>query len=180
LYPALDGTYWATGCFSYYLTKRSARSTAKLVILETSAVGPYASHGTLEGWIGGVAKLAGEHHLPMFAMSVAFAGPLLFLANEEGGGVNLFEDSSTGKTTMGQAAASVWGRGSTSSGFVKAWRTTGNALGAIAASVTDTLLVLDEISVIEGREAGAAIYGLANGTDKARLNRDSTLKETRT
>ena len=152
----------------------------ELVILETGAVGPYASHGTLEGWISGVARLAGDHHLPMFAVSVGFAGPLLFLANEEGGGVNLFGGSSTGKTTMGQAAASVWGRGSTSGGFVKAWRTTGNALGATAASVTDTLLVLDEISVIEGREAGAAIYGLANGTDKARLNRDASLKETRT
>jgi len=152
----------------------------ELVILETGAVGPYASHGTLEGWISGVARLAGDHHLPMFAVSVAFAGPLLFLANEEGGGVNLFGGSSTGKTTMGQAAASVWGRGSTSGGFVKAWRTTGNALGATAASVTDTLFVLDEIGVIEGREAGAAIYGLANGMDKARLNRDASLKETRT
>ena len=152
----------------------------EMIVLETGAVGPYASHGTLEGWKRGVAKLAGDHHLPMFAVSVAFAGPLLFLANEEGGGINFFFDSSTGKTTMAQAAASVWGCGSPSGGFVKTWRTTGDALGATAASVTDTLLVVDEMSVIEGREASAAIYGLANGTDKVRLNRDASLKETKT
>ena len=37
--------------------------------------------------------------------------------------------------------------------------------------------MLDELGVVEAREAGPAIYGLANGTGKARSRRDGSLRE---
>jgi uncharacterized protein (DUF927 family) len=97
-------------------------------------------------------------------------------AGQEGGGVHFFGQSSKGKTTILQAAASVWGRGA-SPGYVKAWRATTNGLEGAAALSTDTALVLDEMGVLDARDAGAAIYSLANGGGKQRAARDGSLRE---
>jgi uncharacterized protein (DUF927 family) len=149
------------------------------VFLDASAHGPYEAKGTLAGWQKGIGALVGSHTIPVFAVSTALAGPLLALAGQEGGGINFFGASSCGKTTVAQAAASVWGRGS-SPGFVRAWRTTANGLEGVAASATDTVLILDELGVVEARDAASAIYGLANGTGKARAARDGSLRDPKT
>ena len=119
------------------------------------------------------------HILPVLGISATLAGPLLYLAGQEGGGVHFFGQSSKGKTTILQAAASVWGRGA-SPGYVKAWRATANGLEGAAALATDTALVLDEMSVLDARDAGTAIYALANGDGKQRAARDGSLREPKT
>jgi putative DNA primase/helicase len=149
------------------------------VILDASAVGPYETRGTLNDWQGGIGNLSCGHALPVLAISAAFAGPLLHLAGQEGGGVNIFGGSSQGKTTIAQAAASVWGRGS-SPGYVRAWRATANGLEGVAAGSSDTGLILDELSVMEARDVQAALYGLANGMGKVRAARDGSLREPKT
>jgi putative DNA primase/helicase len=141
------------------------------VILDASATGPYETRGTLKDWQDGIGALSSGHALPVLAISAAFAGPLLHLAGQEGGGVNFFGRSSQGKTTIVQAAASVWGRGA-SPGYVRAWRATANGLEGVAASTSDTVLILDELSVMEARDVQAALYALANGAGKARAARD--------
>jgi putative DNA primase/helicase len=100
----------------------------------------------------------------------------LQLATQKGGGLNFFGPSSAGKTTLLQAAASVWGRGA-SPGYIRTWRATANGLEGAAAGATDTALVLDEFGVVEARDAAAAFYGLANGSGKARAARDGSLRE---
>lgn len=112
----------------------------------------------------------------MLAISTAFAGPLLQLAGQEGGGVNIFGASSKGKTTVIQAAASVWGP----PGYVRAWRATANGLEGAATSSTDTVLILDELGVVDARDAAAGLYSLSNGTGKARAARDGSLREPKT
>ena len=102
-------------------------AAAETVILEGAASAPYEVRGTLADWRAGVGGLARGHVLPTLAISAAFAGPLLYLAGGEGGGVHFFGQSSKGKTTILQAAASVWGRGA-SDGYVRAWRATANGL----------------------------------------------------
>ena len=146
------------------------------VILDAAAIGPYDSCGSLQEWQSSVGALARGHILPILAISAALAGPLLHLAGQEGGGLNFFGPSSRGKTTLLQLAASVWGRGA-SPGYVRAWRATANGLEGASASATDTVLVLDELGVIEARDAAAAIYGIANGAGKARAARDGSLRE---
>ena len=94
----------------------------------------------------------------------------------EGGGLNLFGQSSRGKTTCLQAAASVWGRGGTP-GFVRAWRATSNGLEGAAAQSSDTVMVLDELGMVDAREAAQAFYGLANGAGKQRAGRDGSPRE---
>jgi putative DNA primase/helicase len=152
---------------------------AGAVILDAAVHGPYEARGKLEDWQRGVAALASGHALPLLAISAALAGPLLHLAGFEGGGLNFFGPSSTGKTTLLQVAASVWGRGG-SPGYLRAWRATANGLEGAAASATDTALILDELGQVEAREAAAALYSLANGTGKARAARDGALREPKT
>ena len=94
---------------------------AEPAILDAAATGPYEARGTLKDWQAGVGALAAGHALPVLARSAALAGVLLDLSGQEGGGVNIFGDSLKGKTTIFQAAASVWGRGA-SPGYVRSWR----------------------------------------------------------
>ncbi len=149
------------------------------VILNAAASGPYEARGTADEWREGPAKMASGHALSVLAISAALAGPLLGLAGIEGGGVHFFGQSSIGKTTLLQLAASVWGRGGTP-GFVRSWRATSNGLEGAAASATDTALILDEVGQVEAREMAAALYSLANGAGKARAARDGALREPKT
>ena len=153
-------------------------SGCERVILNSAASGAYETRGTVEEWRRGAARLASGHALPVLAVSAALAGPLLQLANVEGGGVHFYGQSSKGKTTLLRMAASVWGRGGTP-GYVRTWRATANGLEGAAAGATDTALVLDEVGQVEAREMGAALYALANGAGKARASRDGTLREPR-
>ena len=157
-------------------TQTIGPATAEMVILEAGASAPYEARGTLADWRERVGVLASGQILPTLAISTALAGPLLNMAGGEGGGVHFFGASSRGKTTILQMAASVWGRGATP-GYLRSWRATGNGLEGGAALATDTALVLDEMGVLDGREAAAAIYSLANGGGKQRATRNGDLRE---
>jgi hypothetical protein len=100
---------------------------AEQIIFHASATGPYEAKGSLQGWQDSIGALASGHALPVLAISAAFAGPLLHLAGQEGGGFDFHGMSSKGKTTLLQMAASVWGKGTTP-GYVRAWRATANGL----------------------------------------------------
>jgi putative DNA primase/helicase len=152
------------------------RKSIGRILLDGAAHGPYESRGTLSEWRDGLATLASGHAIPMLAISTAFAGSLLHLAGLEGGGLNLFGQSSRGKTTCLQAAASVWGRGATP-GYVRAWRATSNGLEGAAAQFTDTVMVLDELGMVDGRDTQQALYGLGNGQGKQRAARDGSPRE---
>ena len=128
-----------------------------------------ATKGTLEGWQQGVARFAVGNPRLAFALACAFAGPLLEMVRPDGGGgFNLMGFSSKGKSTCLEAAASVWGRPDP----LPTWRATGNGLEGIAATRNDGFLVLDELSQVDPKEAGSVAYMLANGSAKARANRE--------
>ena len=137
------------------------------VIVQGAIISPFESRGTLADWQSGVGSLVAGHSRSVFAVSTSLAGPLLGLLGMEGGGFNLYGQSSRGKTTIAQAAASVWGKGD-SPGFVRPWRSTANALEAAAALHTDTMLILDELGAVDAKEAAMAIYSLTGGTGKGR------------
>ena len=104
----------------------------------------------------------------VFAVACAFAGPLLRPAGMESGGFHIRGDSSSGKTTALRLAASVYGGPS----YMQRWRTTDNALEAIAAQHCDSLLILDELAQVEGKVVGECAYMLANEQSKARATRN--------
>jgi uncharacterized protein (DUF927 family) len=151
--------------------------TGEKVLLNVGSAAKFEIAGTLDDWQRGVGQLVRDHSRAVVAVSAAFVGPLLALLNQEGGGVHFYGRSSIGKTTILAAAASVWGRGATSGGFVRSWRATANALEAEAAMHSDVALVLDEMGVVDAREAGSAVYQLAMGAGKGRARRDGLLRE---
>jgi putative DNA primase/helicase len=111
----------------------------------------------------------------MLALSIAFAAPLLKLVNEESRAIHLVGNSSMGKTTALNIAASVWG-GGRENGFIKQWRTTCNALEVVAETHRDCLLPLDELSQADSKSVGDMVYMLANNQGKARLKSSITLR----
>ena len=127
---------------------------------------PISEAGTLEQWQQQVGAMCVGNHRLAFVVSVAFAGPLLNMLGHESGGFHLYGDSSGGKTTHLQVAASVYG----GPRVVRSWRSTDNALESIAAAHSDGLLVLDEIGMCDPRIIGETVYMLGNGTGKARAN----------
>ena len=127
---------------------------------------PIAQAGTLEQWQQQVGALCVGNNRLAFVVCVAFAGALLHQLDAESGGFHLYGDSSGGKTTHLQVAASVWG----GPRLVRSWRSTDNALESIAAAHSDGVLVLDEIGMCDPRIIGETIYMLGNGTGKARAN----------
>jgi len=127
---------------------------------------PISQAGTLEQWQRHIGYLCIGNHRLTFVVSTAFAGPLLHMLGHESGGFHLYGDSSGGKTTHLQVAASVYG----SPRCVRSWRSTDNALESIAAAHSDGLLVLDEIGMCDPRIIGETVYMLGNGSGKARAN----------
>jgi len=131
----------------------------------------FRSCGTLADWQHHIARYAAGNSRLAFALSAAFAAPLLYLADAESGGVHFRGASSTGKTTALAVAGSAWGGGGVK-GYIRQWRATDNGLESVARAHSDALLCLDELSQIDSKVAGAAAYMLANGSGKARAGRD--------
>ena len=125
--------------------------------------------GMLQDWQTDIAGLCVGNSRLIFAVSCGFAGALLPLTGEGGGGFHLRGPSTTGKTTAQLVAGSVWG--GSSKGYLQTWRTTINGLEAIAELHNHSLLCLDEIGQCDPREVGEIAYLLANGIGKARMTR---------
>jgi putative DNA primase/helicase len=126
--------------------------------------------GTLAGWRDQVAALCVGNTRLIFAVSAAFAAAVLPLLGEEGGGINLRGESSKGKTTIIDVAASVWGAPSKTGpeAFVRPWRATSNAIESVAMAHNHALLPMDELGQADPKEIGETLYMLANGVGKER------------
>ena len=129
--------------------------------------------GSAEDWKANVGILCRDNPLMILAVSLAFSGPLLAPLEIGGGGLHFRGISSSGKTTLLRLAASVWG----SRELITQWRATSNGLEAIASTLNDMLLPLDEIAEISARALHEAIYMLANGTGKVRMTKDVVLAD---
>lgn len=121
----------------------------------------------VQDWVQRVGSLCAGNSRVVFAVSCAFAGPLLRPAGMESGGFHLRGGSSSGKTTAAKIAASVFG----GPDYMQRWRTTDNALEIVAAQHCDSLLILDELSQVDGKVAGDCAYMLANEQSKNRAAR---------
>lgn len=168
----------STGWFGnvFVLPDRTVGNGSEHVLLQAEARRSYTQSGTLHEWQQDVARLCVGNSRLTLALCVAFAGPLLYFAGQESGGVNFFGPSSIGKTTILAAASSVFGGPS----YIQTWRATANGLEGLCALHTDTLLVLDEMGEVDPKEAGAISYMIGNGAGKTRSDRhgDARAKKT--
>ena len=134
----------------------------------------FSVSGTVADWRENIATLAVGNHQLMFVLSAGFSGTILDIAGMEGGGFHLCGNSSKGKTTLLRAATSSWGNPAK---HMRSWRSTANALEGAALLHNDNILILDEIKEISPKEAGAAVYMLANGQTKGRANRSGAARK---
>lgn len=137
---------------------------------ESAMENTFRVRGTPEQWAQRIAAPCAGNSRLVFALACAFAGPLMRPASMESGGFHFRGDSSSGKTTALKVAASVYGGPS----YLQRWRTTDNALEAIAAQHCDGLLILDELAQVDPKTAGECAYMLANEQSKARATRTGT------
>lgn len=165
---------WHSGVF--VTPAESIGQHEEIVVFQNAhAIEPaFSVAGTPEEWRDTVGRLAAGNSRLVFALSVAFAGALADVVGEDSGGFHLRGASSSGKTTALKVAASVWGN---PSAYPRLWRATANGLEGLAALHNDGLLILDELSQIDPKEAGEAAYLLANGQGKARASRTGTARQ---
>ena len=132
-------TGWHDGVF--VLPDSAFGSSGEEWLFETDSPGAntFKLKGTLAGWRDDVARLCRGNSRLVFSVSLAFASPLLQLAEAESGGFHLRSNSSDGKTTALRVAASVCG----GPDYMQRWRATDNGLEALAMQHCDAPLLLD-------------------------------------
>lgn len=159
---------------AFVLPDRTIGEGEERIIFQSDGAVPNAfkQHGDVAAWRDTIARRCAGNSRLVFALSSAFAGPLLQLVGVDSGGFHLRGDSSTGKTTALRVAASVWG----GQDFMQRWRTTENALESMAAQHCDVTLILDELAQLDPAKAGECAYMLANESGKARSKQSGSAR----
>lgn len=167
---------WVDETRSSFVMADKVFGAQDVLALPQTSQGPAAhlgAKGSIDEWKQSVGSKCVDNPLMQLAVSLAFSGPLLPMASVEGLGLHFRGMSSSGKTTLLRVAASVWGRPQ----LITQWRATSNGLEAIAASLNNMLLPLDEIAEVSAKDLPNTIYMLANGLGKARMKRDTSIQE---
>ncbi|RMF70246.1 MAG: DUF927 domain-containing protein, partial [Calditrichaeota bacterium] len=137
--------------------------------------------GTFEDWKAGISEVS---PIIQFAISASLASVLIAKTSVQSGGFHFWGQTSRGKTTLLQYAASVWGcsadpaNAGEESCYVQQWNSTANAIEATAACCNDRALILDEIGASSG-DFGQTIYRLMSGAGKARSTKSGGLAKRR-
>lgn len=173
----VDRTGWHGDCFVLPNRVYGQSSGSEITVYQGRYSSRYRQAGTLAQWREQVAALAVDNSRLGFAISAAFAGPLLELAGLQGGGFHFRGESSSGKTTAVDVAASVWGDPRK---YRRTWKSTANAMEGMAAEHNAGLLVLDELREADPRTVGDVVYMLANGQGKSRMAKTLEVRESET
>lgn len=141
--------------------------------------------GTLEGWKKRIAEALAASDAGVFAIAFALSIALASWMGREAGAFHYSGPSSSGKSTAGQAGASVWGCGedpaiAAGRSHVMLWNTTLIGLEISAAAYRDVLLVLDEIKQAAPNVLDEGMYLLVNGVGKSSAMPDRKRRDTRT
>jgi putative DNA primase/helicase len=138
--------------------------------------------GNLAEWQSGMANAS---PMVMFYVCAALTAPVKFKLSIEAGGFHAYNVTSEGKTTMLQAAASVWGNGADpaiaggAEVYIQRWNATSNALEAKAEAFNDLVMIVDEIGEGDPREFGRTIYRIFSGTGRGRADRSGGLRDSK-
>lgn len=143
----------------------------------SAAASGYTISGTPDSWRDSVARLAGGNPMMMLGVAASLAAPLIGLVNADGFGVHLFDNSTAGKTTTADIAASVWG----SPDLLRlTWYGTHLGIANEAEAHNDGLLPLDEIGQgSSAKDVATSAYTLFNGTGKLQGAKDGGNRELR-
>lgn len=179
-----------TGALSFVMPDRViSRSGIGQVVYQPERYAPTVrtvhASGTLAQWQANVADPACQNPPMLFALCAGLAPA--FLAFGEAGDsfvIHFWGQTSRGKTTVGQIAASPWGcaadpADAPSLTFVRRWNLTGNGLEGLAEAHSDLPLVLDELGSSTVGDIRPLVYQLSGGQGKAAMSSSRELKEPR-
>ena len=139
----------------------------KRVFLENTQFKAAQKLGTVESWRDTVGHATRNNTRCMLALGFAFAAPLARLVGVKSGGVHIFGDSSSGKTSALNAALSVFGD------EILTWNATAIALTNAAAARNDGLMGIDEVGQGDAEAISKASYTICNETSRMQSNADS-------
>lgn len=107
-------------------------------------------------------------------VALAMASPLMVFTGLDGVMLNAYSpESGIGKSTLGDAALSVWG---SPDQLRKSARDTANATWRIAGVLGNMPMVIDEFTNIDGRALSDFVYTVTQGREKHRLTSDAKLQ----
>lgn len=134
-------------------------------------------NGSLDGWVNSMREHRSRWRF-RFILAAAFAAPLLSILKCRNFCVYNWGDSKGGKTAALKAALSVWGN---PENLLCTYNGTENAIEAYCAVFNDLPVGIDErqISTATDKGLSSLIYKLCEGTGRKRLNKDSSLKQTK-
>ncbi len=141
---------------------------------------PIARGGSLDGWRKAVAAACSAPRCEHWVIGTiaGFAAPILSLCGFDTCGVNLSGMTSGGKTTAQRLAVSAWSRAALDQreSLLQSARSTANGIELMAARSNGTVLSLDELGHVHGKELGKIIYSLASGVGKTRMGAEAQLR----
>lgn len=131
------------------------------------------ANGTFDQWHASAARLFTTPGLRT-AVGLAFLGAVLGPLDARAWGINLFGNTSLGKSTVADVVAAVWGHPDETR---SQWNGTSIGLIGVAQSMDAACLVMDELGQWTGTAPALAqlAYALAEGSDRNRGRRDGSL-----
>lgn len=124
--------------------------------------------GSLAAWLDAV-RLIERFPRAMLAIYGALTAPLLYVLEAPNFIIDYCGDTSIGKTTVQNVAASVWGYPSGGhGGLVVAWNATQVFTERYAELLNDLPIILEDSQTGDPRSLARAIYMLANGVGRGR------------
>jgi hypothetical protein len=138
----------------------------------------WGKSGTLESWTG-FTSLLEKAGLPshMFALGVSLSSPFYAFTGLHGLTVSLYGPTGGGKTLAQYWQQSIWGNPAK---LHYAAKFTQNSLFARMGLYCHLPMSIDEATMVNDKEVGDFLYWVSQGEDKARLNRNSEERATKT
>lgn len=135
-----------------------------------------AVSGTMDGWYKAVEAAVSVNGCEHWTLGVlaGFAGLIVSLVGLDTCGIDLSGRSTSGKSTAQRLAASAWSTPDIRRpGLLQSARATDNAVEALAQRANATVLALDELAHLNGKEAAKTIYTICGGVGKKRMTADA-------
>jgi hypothetical protein len=158
--------------------------------IEFQAIGPgdnaiyrsYASRrGTLVAWVDAMNSLVDSNFIiPQIAVSAAFVPPLQRFLQIPNFIVDLYGNTSSGKSTTLKLAASVFGKPTDPESVIHQWNNTKVSVEQIAGMCNELPIYLDDAQHCPDDLKRTVIYMIANGKGKGRGAKGGGLRETMT
>lgn len=169
------GWHEAAGKRVFVLPQRAIGDAEETwIYADSTAAADYRERSTLDDWRREIAALCVGNSRMVFAVSLAFAAPLVDLIGGESGGIHYFGESGDGKTTALRVASSVYGGPE----YLRQWRSSDNSLEFLAQQHNDCLLAIDELAQVNAKILMETVYMLGNSSGKNRSRAQGGLRET--